>query len=186
MLCSKCHTPVAGSAFNTKTLQPCGHCRALLQTEVFPAFYKDGNGILSNPTAAASNEAGCFYHPHKKAVVPCGRCGRFLCDLCDMAMEGGHFCPACLASGRKKNVFRNLENHRVLYDSIALGLALYPLLLFYLTLITAPIAIYTALRYWNAPGSIIRRTKIRYVAALIISAAQLGGWLTGVYFLLRD
>jgi hypothetical protein len=70
----------------------------------------------------------------------------------------------------------------VLYDSIALSLAVYALLIFYLTLVTAPIAIFIAIRHWNSPRSIVHRTKIRLVLAIAIAAAELVGWAVLIYF----
>jgi hypothetical protein len=66
---------------------------------------------------------------------------------------------------------------------MALSLALLPLLIFYFTILTAPMAMYIALRYWNAPRSIVHRTRIRYVLALLIAAAQMAGWGLGIYYL---
>ena len=101
-------------------------------------------------------EAGCFFHPQKKAVVHCDGCGRFLCGLCDCELHGKHYCPGCLEAGRKKGRIQNLENQRTLYGGVALSLALLPLIFRgLLTLVTAPIAIYIAIRYWNAPRSIV-------------------------------
>jgi hypothetical protein len=55
-------------------------------------------------------------------------------------------------------------------------LAIYPLLIFYFTLVTAPIALFVAIRYWNAPRSLVRRTKIRYITAIILASMQIAGW----------
>ncbi|HUN56050.1 MAG TPA: hypothetical protein VMU29_12940 [Smithella sp.] len=71
---------------------------------------------------------------------------------------------------------KNLETHRTLYDSIALYIAILPLLIFWITIITAPVSIYVAIRYWKAPGSIIPRTKARFIAAMVISGFQIAGW----------
>ena len=49
------------------------------------------------------------------------------------------------------------------------------------TLITAPAAIYVALRYWNAPMSLVPRTKIRFILAILFAGAELAGWSFGVY-----
>ena len=68
-------------------------------------------------------EAACFYHPGKRATVPCGVCGRFLCALCDLELNGRHVCPACLETSRRKGDLRNLDTRRMLYDSAALSLA---------------------------------------------------------------
>ena len=89
-----------------------------------------------------------------------------------------------LPGGREtKGKIKSLENHRTLYDSIALSLAIYPLLIFYFTIITAPMTLYVAIRYWNAPRSIVHRTKIRYIFAIIIATLQIVGWGVGIYFL---
>jgi len=51
-----------------------------IRVEVFPAFFCGGaGGRLSGYAGHADTEAACFYHPQKKAVIPCDSCGRFLC-----------------------------------------------------------------------------------------------------------
>ena len=130
------------------------------------------------------NEAGCFYHPGKKAEVPCSRCGRFLCQLCDVELDDDHICPSCLETGKKKRSIKSLENHRTMYDSIALALALYPLLIFWITCITAPMVIFMVIRYWKAPSSIIPRTKIRFISAFVMASIQIAGWTAGLYMII--
>jgi hypothetical protein len=139
---------------------------------------RDGEAVV------VENEASCFYHPQKKAVLPCEGCGRFLCALCDCELHGQHFCPACLETGKKKGKIKRLENERVLYDDLALALAVLPLLIFYFTLVTAPIALYIAIRYWNSPRSIVRRqTHWRFVIAIIFATLEIAGWGIGIYLI---
>lgn len=121
-------------------------------------------------------ESSCFFHPQKKAVVPCAGCGRFLCALCDCDFGGTHFCPACLEAGKSKGKIKALDNRRTRYDSIALALALLPMLIFYFTLITAPMTLFVAIRYWNAPRSLVRSNRTRFVLSIIIALLQIGGW----------
>ena len=109
--------------------------------------------------------------------MPCEACGRFLCAVCDVELSGAHLCPGCLESGKKKGRLKQLENSRTLYDSMALAVALYPMILVWPTIISAPIAIYLAIRYWNAPSSIVRRGKWRAVLAIIIGLLQILGWV---------
>ena len=131
-------------------------------------------------------ESTCYYHPNKKAVLPCQGCGRFLCALCDCDLNGQHFCPACLETGKAKGKIKNLENQRTLYDSIALALTVLPIAVVfgvYFTFITAPMALYIAIRYWNAPRSIVHRTRIRYVIAMVLATLQIAGWILLIYFI---
>ena len=174
--CPNCQAWLFEGVFNQPKLSPCPACGVPLQVEVFPALFRRINPGQSGETIMIEGESSCFYHPQKKAVLPCQGCGRFLCALCDCEFNGPHFCPACLETGKTKGKIKNLENQRTLYDNIALALAIYPLLIFYFTLVTAPVTLFVAIRYWNAPRSIVHRTKIRYVAAIVLASMQIAGW----------
>jgi len=174
--CPACQAWLLEGVFNQPQLSPCPACGVPLQVEVFPALFRRINPGQRGEIIMVDGEASCFYHPQKKAILPCQGCGRFLCALCDCELNGQHFCPACLETGKTKGKIKSLENRRTLYDSIALSLAVYPLLIFYFTLVTAPVALFVAIRYWNAPRSIIRRTRIRYVVAIVLASMQIAGW----------
>lgn len=129
-------------------------------------------------------ESTCFYHPAKKAVLPCFGCGRFLCALCDCDLNGTHFCPVCLEAGRTKRKIKNIERQRTRYDNISLALVFFPMILFYVTFITAPIAIVLAVRHWNSPPSMVDRTKTRYIIAITFATLQVLGWCALILFLI--
>jgi hypothetical protein len=169
--------------FNRPDLAPCPGCGVPLQIEIFPALFRRIAAGRNAEAVMVEGESSCFYHPNKKAVLPCQGCGRFLCALCDCEFNGEHFCTTCLEAGKTKGRIKNLENRRTLYDSIALSLAIVPMLIFYFTFITAPAVLFIAIRYWNAPRSVVHRTKIRYVFAVLIATAQIVGWAAAIYFL---
>jgi len=174
--CTKCKATLLGNVFNLPDFAPCPSCQTPLQIEVFPALFRRFTPGSAGETIIEESDASCFYHAQKKAVVPCEGCGRFLCALCDCELHGQHLCPACLEVGKKKGKIKSLENHRVLYDSTALALAAYPLLIFYFTIVTAPMALYLAIRHWNTPTSIIHRTKVRFVVAITLAILEIIGW----------
>ena len=179
LTCPKCHRPLSTSLFNAPDFGTCSNCGNPLKINVFPALYTPLSSGSAGDYVVMDNEAACFYHPGKKAIVPCDSCGRFLCALCDVELEGQHLCPGCLESGRKKGTLKHLDKERVLYDNIALRVAIYPLILFFLwffTVITAPVAIFLSIRYWNKPTSLLPRTKIRFILTIIIAVGQLGFW----------
>jgi hypothetical protein len=181
--CPACQAWLMGGPFNQREFGPCPACGVPLLGEVFPALFRKMSAGQSGEAIMVEGESSCFYHSQKKAVVPCDNCGRFLCALCDCPFQGKHFCPTCLEAGRTKGKIKSLENQRTLYDSIALALAFYPLIIFYFTLVTAPMALFVAIRYWKAPASILRRTKIGFIVAIIISLLEIGGWATFFIFL---
>lgn len=175
--CPHCKIPLERQVFNTPNMTKCPSCDVPIKVEAFPAFFDDRAVSAAANAQVIDHESSCFFHPQKKAVVSCGMCGRFICSLCDIQMGGEHICPSCLEAGKKKRKIANLENHRVLYDDIAVAVAIIPMIFFWPTILTAPASIYIALRHWKSPGSIIRRSKIRFVIAILISLLQLTGWV---------
>ncbi|MEW6267058.1 MAG: hypothetical protein AB1641_28630 [Thermodesulfobacteriota bacterium] len=182
--CSRCRTPLPPALFNIGETGRCPRCGSRLNVTVFPALFQEKKEKKVEDGFLFEDGAACFYHPRKKAVVPCSSCGRFLCSLCDVEFDGRHLCPACLETGKKKHKFKNLEDRRILYDRMALYLAVGPILFWPVTILTAPAAIYVSLRYWKAPTSLTPRTKIRFLAAQLIAALQLSGWGLYLYYVL--
>jgi hypothetical protein len=164
-------------AANTNSLVACAACASLLRVDVFPAINRSSPVGQAGAALQVDKEAGCFYHPRKKAVVPCGTCGRFLCALCDVSLNGQHLCPACLEKGKTHRKIKNLENHRTCYDTVALLVATVSILIYWITIFTAPIVIYLTVRHWKSPSSIIPRTRIRFILAFMIAGGQIAGWI---------
>ena len=171
--CTKCQTVLQGDVFNLPGLTPCPNCGALLQIEIFPALFRRIAPGRGAEATVEETESSCFYHPQKKAVLPCDACGRFLCALCDCELDGQHFCPACLEAGRTKGKIKSLENKRSVHDHEALILAVISIIP-YLGLLTGSLAMFISFRYLNRPGSLVRRSKVRYIAAIIIALMGLG------------
>ena len=150
----------------------CPACLADLTVEVFPALFRAAAVVEAG--TPAEGEASCYEHASKRAVALCSQCGRFLCGLCEVEIGGSVWCPECLGTGGSRPKLAALETSRTLYDSVALALAVWPLFIFvYATIFTAPAALYVAVRYWNAPSSLVPRNKWRQIAAILIALAEL-------------
>jgi hypothetical protein len=164
---------------NTGTLNACPGCGILIRGEVFPAFHRPQTLPAMGTAVQVQGEAECFNHPGKQAVVACSSCGRLLCSLCEIRLDDNTLCIQCLQSGKEKQKISTLENKRMLYDTLALHLAFLPMLLFFFfffSLITAPAALFVTLRYWNAPGSLLPRSRVRFVLAFAFALFQIVGW----------
>lgn len=178
--CTKCTAPLNKETINSGSLSDCPSCNNLLRVDVFPAAYRSLPIGQSGDALQTGTEASCFYHSGKKAVTPCSTCGRFVCTLCEVVLNGQNLCPSCFEKGKSKQKIKSLENHRICYDTIALMVAVVPALLFFFyffTLFTAPLAIYFSVRHWKTPSSIIPRTKIRFILAFLIAGIQIAGWI---------
>lgn len=176
LACTKCQSPLSPPA-DAEAQVLCGACGTVLRVHSFPALSHPHLTARLPEGLLADGEAGCFFHPAKKAVSTCEGCGRFLCPLCEVEWEGARLCPSCLAAGRKKGKIRTLENHRMLYDHLALAVAAAPVLFWPLTCVTGPAALFLCIRFWKTPGSIVSRSKFRFILALVISLFQIAGWI---------
>lgn len=174
--CGKCRAELALPLAEASTITDCPSCGTALQLEVFPALFRAVAPGQAGESLVLDDESSCFYHPGKKAVLPCEGCGRFLCALCDVEFGGRHLCPACIEAGLEKQGEGVPKKDTVRYDDVALTCAAVSLMFFWTTLITAPITIFIVLRYWKRPLGIGRTSRWRFVVALLLALAELTGW----------
>jgi hypothetical protein len=172
--CGECSLPVLAESWNREEGVRCSGCGQRVLVTVFPAIERARVGALPEALAAES-EASCYYHPQSRAAVPCDECGRFLCHLCDLELDGRHLCPGCFQAGVGASKLEAVETRRTMYDTIALALATVPALLFWPVIATAPAALWIVVRRWRAPGSIVPRTRIRYYLAALFALAEMAG-----------
>lgn len=180
ILCPSCYTPLPPSHFNTDKLLPCPTCQANVQVAVFPAAFRAMTPGQSGERILIAGESSCFYHEQKKAVVPCDSCGRFLCALCDVDLDGKHLCPQCLDTARQKGSLRQLETRRIVYDHAALLIAITPMVLFIFwafTLVTAPLAVMLGVMSYFKPNSILGFSRFKAIAAIFIGLFQIVFWV---------
>lgn len=175
--CDECGTRFPARLRDASVDMICPRCQTAVWIEVFPALLRETATGRPGEALLIEDESSCFYHPGKKAVVPCDACGRFLCALCDVEFDGRRLCPACIEAGAKKGKLEGLQKEATYYDEIALAVAVIPLLLFWITIITAPAALYIAIRYWNAPMGAAPRSKWRFVLAMWLAGLQVLGWV---------
>jgi hypothetical protein len=172
--CGNCTTEVPPGYFNVDHLTPCPKCSCDMQVFVFPALFRLAAAV--GPSSADATDATCFYHPDNRAAAPCASCGRFLCTVCETELGSEILCPKCIHAGVTSRKLVRLENRRILYDNVAFAVATGPFLLIWPTLITAPMAIFLSIRYWNTPSSIVKRTKVRFILAILIALLEIAMW----------
>lgn len=185
LACPACNgqMPVLDPAANT-AMALCIRCGISWNVAVFPAM-AHGTGRGRVGTAVEGNgEASCFFHESKKGETICDLCGRFLCSLCDIHITEKHLCPQCLERARKNRTLNCLDDRRVLYDSAALALAILPLIFIWPTIITAPASLYVAIRYWRDPLGIVRKRRVRYYIAVVLSSLQIIAWFAVLIYLI--
>lgn len=158
----------------------------MTRVEVFPALWRPVTAGRVGERLLIEGEASCFYHPERKAEVPCSECGRFLCALCDVPLNDRHLCPGCLDSGTRKGRLLELEQRRFRYDTLALALAVIPMLLWFMSFATAPAAIGLAVYGARQPRSLVARYWPRAVVAILLGMFTLVGWVVVLYVIWRE
>lgn len=177
VLCSNCSAPLPLASFNSAEKVSCSSCGKKHQVEIFPAVLNPLRQGQLGENIRSDVESSCYYHSQKRAAAVCSSCGRFLCSLCEIDLAGRCLCPACLESGRQNESLDQLISERTLHDSIALAAAALPLFAWPLTLVTAPVALYLSITGWKKPRSLVRRNRIRLILAMLLSLAQIAGWV---------
>jgi hypothetical protein len=175
--CPACAAPLAAVSWNTPDFVECPVCHKTVRALVFPALFRPVEAVLTGESLQEPGEASCFFHPEKRAMVACARCGRFLCSLCDLPVNDEHICPSCLEAGRTRGKIQGLDVRRPRHDLIALWFSLLPMILFWPTMITAPITIYLCARHWNSPRGLTQKSRAAFVAALLLASAQIVFWI---------
>jgi len=183
LACPKCQRTVPEAYWQGVDLIRCPGCNSEFEQISFPA--QQARQRLDRAAGLIEGDAHCFFHVQNRAETACDGCGRYVCAVCRVAFAGKQLCPSCLEARDERRKLP--ENHRVLYESIALALAVVPLLIWPLTLLTAPAALAFCFYGWSKPGSIVpRRRRLSFIVAGTIASLEIGGWLVlGGRLLLR-
>jgi uncharacterized paraquat-inducible protein A len=183
-VCAACSWPVPREFWNRDEGVRCRGCGHTVRVSVFPAIDQIVAGA-SPEAIGAETEASCFYHPQSRAAIVCQECGRFLCALCDLEVEGRHICPRCFETGVSTHKIETAEPRRVMYDTVALMLATFPFLLIWPALVGAPWSLFIVATRWTAPSSVVPRTKIRFLVAVLLALAELGFLAFMIYMMIQ-
>lgn len=183
--CNSCGMPLPEWGLASSETVICPDCSTVHEVKLFPAALRTAEA--EPPEKALEGDAACFDHPASRAVASCAQCGRFVCSLCLVELMGSKYCPSCMAKGVSRIAGRDVAGSRVAFDSIALTAAVAPLLIFPITVITGPVAMFLAVRYWRRPIPLMHANRWRFVAAILIGVVEVGGlgWLLLYTFLRR-
>lgn len=174
LICPKCGKKFGELDWHDGHSGSCRSCGTDFTAMIFPAQSRQRR-VAKPQAVAVAEDSTCFFHAANQAETVCDGCGRFLCVVCAVPLAAGRFCPTCIA-GQKTDAAAIRE--RILFDSSALTLALLPLIIWPLTLLTAPTVLGLVVYGWNKPGSFIRgRSRWKQVLAALLAIGQIGGWI---------
>ena len=178
--CARCSMPLPKWELLNSDSANCPSCGSRNAVRLFPAAL--AQSAAARPEAAQEGEAVCFDHPGKRAVASCQQCGRFVCQLCSIEFGDGVWCPSCVANSSGKAGKAHSETSRMLYDTWALAIPFVLLVIWPLTLLSAPAVVALAVMKWRQPISLVRRNRWRFVAGLLVAVAQGGAWVWFIWY----
>jgi hypothetical protein len=174
--CPNCGAGMLLPESNADSTDGCPKCRRRTRVITFPALTRAARTVTTAEAVMLAGEATCFYHPQKRALIPCDLCGRFLCAMCDLEFGGQHLCPQCLETGAKKGKLESLERERTRWDQIVASTLVLPLLLCWVLLpVTSLAALGMTIWKWNAPPSRVANTRLRLVVCAVLALVELAG-----------
>ena len=121
--------------------------------DAFPQHWCVTCGKGQKAEQLLSDEASCFYHETQRADIACDGCGRFLCSLCDLEIEEEHLCSNCLSYGRSEGKLEEVKNSHFCADQLIMLTAALPLLMFPITVFTAPLTLGMLIYFRKSPES---------------------------------
>ena len=152
--CPKCSTPFEPDLALPVGRMECSHCLSSISFVLFPAFHNPPEAIsMASGVRAAEGEAVCFFHPEKRAECTCDRCGRFVCELCDLPFGNRHLCPKCMDTSK----LPELVTSRFVGAYAAMLIGILPLFFpcFYFFPFTGTAAMILGGWSWKKPGSLV-------------------------------
>jgi hypothetical protein len=178
--CARCNMPLPKWDLLRGDGPDCPACHSQNRVRLFPAALAQS----ATPSAAEAldGEAACFDHPGKRATAVCERCGRFVCQLCAVEMGAGVSCPSCVANPQDRVRQPDGDRARTLYDTWALTIPLGLMILWPLTVLSAPTVVALAFMKWKQPISLVRRNRWRFVAGLAVALTQGGLWIALTWY----
>ncbi|MFC1587290.1 hypothetical protein ACFL54_03175 [Planctomycetota bacterium] len=90
--CPKCD---AIQPFETEGRWACGKCTKPLEVHF---FHPKVRSVVSSHAVMREDgkiEANCYLHEKNKAETSCGRCGSFICTICETPSGDKTYCPKC-------------------------------------------------------------------------------------------
>lgn len=116
--CPRCGVTLAEDVIRTGTIT-CLTCTREFTATAFQPPRRTPRLAQAVVGAGPEGANACATHPGNAAVTSCGRCGLFICSLCEMNVGSGAFCPACFDRVRAEGTLPDVTTHHRDYASLA-------------------------------------------------------------------
>ena len=170
--CARCDSPLPLWELASADAAVCTSCGSRNTVRVFPALFA-APSAPALPESALDGEAACFDHPvqTRRGGLPPVRPIRVPAVLRGIRRQG--LVPFLRRRRQGQSKAIRLEPSRMLYDSIALAVPLVSLICSgRITLITGAGTLVFSAMTWRRPLSLVRRSRWRFVVAMLVALAR--------------
>jgi hypothetical protein len=91
-VCPRCRKPLDLASLHDGE-DICPNCSGFFELRVFHPPHRVAH--VATLDTGVESATPCANHPRNAAVGNCQRCGVFICSLCELAIGGERYCPAC-------------------------------------------------------------------------------------------
>jgi ribosomal protein L37AE/L43A len=116
--CPRCGTPLELAQIASGVVT-CRYCRRDYEARIFRPVSRSSS-VLQLAHAGPEEAGACANHPRNAAVTTCGRCGIFICGLCQLEVDGFNYCPACFERLTQEGSIESAKMHFRDYGSMAM------------------------------------------------------------------
>jgi hypothetical protein len=162
--CPFCATPFAIEAVVDGPLV-CPRCSRQFEARVLHPPARVAS-VLQLAQSGPEGAGACANHPRNAAVTSCGRCGIFICALCELPVDGAHYCPACFDRLAQEGAIDSARLRFRDYGSLASFVAVVGL--FFSVFLGLPLGVLTF--YYVYKGAKARRETGVSAMGLVLSA----------------
>lgn len=186
--CQSCGYFIPLNKYVGKDAVNCPSCKKAIQIFIFPELFRPIVKGNSAESAIEGLDSSCFAHSDKKAKTICDECGSYICDLCEMPKEDKSICVKCFNKEVKVEEKSPFDRVYRRYSSIASQLLIFSVLIWFVSILAAPIALFISLRFRNAEEGFFKgKRKKQKITYAVIASMILTCWvLIPLYFILKE
>lgn len=122
--CPACNAPLEANELRAGAMQ-CPHCRRFFEATPFHPREQRHAAVQVVTETPEGVAAACANHARNAAVTSCGRCGLFICALCEMPVGDATYCPSCFDRVRNEGTSTGVGSRYRDFATMAVSAAVF-------------------------------------------------------------
>jgi uncharacterized paraquat-inducible protein A len=183
--CPRCHARLTADWIQSGTIT-CPDCSKPFEATAFRPVPRRIEIVSVAAALTPDGANACANHARNAAVTSCGRCGLFICALCNMDVGTGPYCPSCFDRLRADDALQPAVMRYRDYASMARVSMIAGLFFIFIGILFGSVSIHYARRGFKQLREDGRSTVglviivIVAVLEILVSVALIGFMIVGI------